>query len=152
MCELNNWCIVTYHLQTVKEVTWLVIDHDVYLIYTSEVCTLCNYSQLTCHCIWKMLLGDWCYLTKTTVTKVHAYQNPAKLGVLVLSGLSLCPSIPQRCSKEKSKLAEPRVENWHSRSSSRWSSMVPDSAEGSNVLDLWGTFHLRNSKHLPFTT
>ena len=53
MHELNNRCSVSSHQQSLKEVTWLVTDHDTHLILTgwfvywrdnSEVCTSCKYS------------------------------------------------------------------------------------------------------------
>lgn len=52
VCSWTDMCVVTNHRQTLKEVIWVVIDHDVCMLFTSwfvnwrarkEICSLCSY-------------------------------------------------------------------------------------------------------------
>jgi hypothetical protein len=74
VCEQNNWCTVVYHSHTLKEVTYLVADHPVYLTYavyfvkwraSKELCALYNHLLVMYLMILKCVMssGCWCYLT-----------------------------------------------------------------------------------------
>lgn len=112
VCDLNDWCVMTYQLRTERSDmigywSWCmsVIYRVIYgLKTTCEVCTLCSYSQLIHHCTWMMLLGDCCYLTKPQSLKFTYIRTMQSKDCLYLVGWSLVP-----VNTPKTKKADPGV-------------------------------------------
>lgn len=103
--KLNNSCAGTNHQRTLKEVTWLIISYDAHLLSvwwfvgwraSSEVCTLCNYSQL-------LYRGNWISFEKR-LKLLFRFTPPSPTASLYSTLPISFPQLPYPSKKRENKL------------------------------------------------